>query len=78
MAGPKKTIAEILADGTAVDRAARDAVRAALLRHKRLGESIVVWRDGRLVEVPPEEISVDADDVGTSHPPAAGSAPDAA
>ena len=34
--------------------AARDAVR----RHKLLGESIAVWRDGKVVVVPPEEIVV--------------------
>ena len=34
------------------------AVAAALHRHKERGESIVVWRDGKIVEVPPEEIDV--------------------
>jgi len=42
-----------------IDRAAREGVRQALLRHKRLGESIVVWRDGKVVEIPAEEIQVD-------------------
>ncbi|MEO8145839.1 MAG: zeta toxin family protein [Betaproteobacteria bacterium] len=36
----------------------REAVRAARRRHKALGESIVIWRDGKVVEVPPEEIEV--------------------
>lgn len=36
----------------------REAVRAARRRHKALGESIVVWRDGKAVVVPPEEIEV--------------------
>jgi hypothetical protein len=35
------------------------AVREAIWRHKQLGESIVVWRDGRIVTVPPEEIEVE-------------------
>ena len=35
------------------------AVREALWRHKQLGESIVVWRDGQIVTVPPEEIEVE-------------------
>ena len=39
-------------------------IRDALLRHKRLGESIAVWRDGRVVIVPPEEIEVDEEPVG--------------
>ena len=36
------------------DRAGREA----LARHKALGHPIVIWRDGRVVEVPPEEIEV--------------------
>jgi hypothetical protein len=75
MAGPRRTIDEILADGTPVDRAAREGVRAALRRHKRLGESIAVWRDGRVVEIPPDEITV-GEGEGTSSPPAA-AGPDA-
>ncbi len=35
-------------------------------RHKRLGESIAVWRDGRVVIVPPEEIDVDEEPAGAS------------
>lgn len=36
------------------DRAGREA----LARHKALGHPIVIWRDGRVVEVPPEDIEV--------------------
>lgn len=32
------------------------AVREALARHKALGQSIVIWRDGKIVVLPPEEI----------------------
>ena len=38
----------------AIDR----AVRAALARHKALGQSVVVWRDGKIVWVTPEEIEL--------------------
>ena len=34
----------------------REAVREARRRHKALGETIVIWRDGKVVVVPPEEI----------------------
>jgi hypothetical protein len=34
----------------------RQAVREALLRHKRLGNPIAVWREGRVVWLAPEEI----------------------
>ena len=40
----------------AITRALQSAVRKALLKHKRDGDSVVVWRDGKVVWVPPEEI----------------------
>jgi hypothetical protein len=40
--------------------ALRRGVRRALWRHKQLGQSIVVWRDGRVVEIPANEIEVEA------------------
>lgn len=58
MKTPNKTIDELLADGAAVDRAMREAVRQALLRHKRLGQPIVVWENGQVVEVPADRIDV--------------------
>jgi hypothetical protein len=59
MEGPRRRdVVEIFREGTAVDRALRKAVREALLRHKLLGQSVVVWRDGKVVRVPPEEIVV--------------------
>lgn len=38
----------------AIDR----AVRAALKRHKELGQSVVQWRDGRVVTVKAEDITI--------------------
>lgn len=38
--------------------AACRAVREALARHKALGQSVVVWRDGAVVVLKPEEICV--------------------
>ncbi len=52
-------IAARFADDEAVEAALNRAVRNAVLRHKKLGESVAVWRDGRVVIVPPEEIDVD-------------------
>ena len=39
--------------------AAREAVQAAKLYHKRMGNSIVAMRDGKIIEIPPEEIDVE-------------------
>lgn len=61
MIRPIKTIdvGEILADTERVTEAVRQAGRDARLKHKQLGVPLVVWRDGQVVEIPPEEIVVD-------------------
>jgi len=38
--------------------AINEAVTEALRRHKARGESVVIWRDGKIVELKPEEIDV--------------------
>jgi hypothetical protein len=44
-----------LPDQQVVD-ALRDAVAEALERKRRLGQYAVIWRDGRVVRLQPEEI----------------------
>jgi len=44
------------AEGTPVDQAIEEAVREALKLHKRAGNPIVVWRDGEMHWVQPEDI----------------------
>ncbi|MDQ2799404.1 MAG: hypothetical protein M3Y13_07150 [Armatimonadota bacterium] len=51
-------LAKNLRNGTRIDRALQRSVREALLEHKRLGQEIVVWCDGKVVIVPPEEIEI--------------------
>jgi len=46
----------MIQDGTVIDREARRAVRQAVLTHKKLGQPIVVWKNGRVVWLRPEEI----------------------
>ena len=41
-----------------IDAAMQEAARRAIRRHKLLGESIAVWKDGKVVVVPPEEIEI--------------------
>ncbi|MBM4045787.1 MAG: hypothetical protein FJ279_11785 [Planctomycetes bacterium] len=40
------------------DAALRKAVADVVREHKRRGESLTVWRDGKVVEIPPEELVV--------------------
>lgn len=42
-----------------VDQALGSAVRETLREHKRLGQSVVVWQEGRVVTLAPEDIPVE-------------------
>ena len=52
----RRTILEMMIDGKEVDAALERAVREALLLHKKLGNPVAIWRDEKVVIVPPEEI----------------------
>lgn len=54
----EKTIDEIFQEGTSIDNALKQAVQEALVRHKQADKPIVVWRDGKIVWIQPEEISL--------------------
>lgn len=43
-------------DESQVDYLAKSAVYDALHQHKRLGQSVVVWQDGKVVTLAPEDI----------------------
>lgn len=47
--------------GKDIENVLQRAVNHALLMHKRLGNPIATWRDGKVVIVPPEEIVVPSD-----------------
>lgn len=42
----------------AIDKAYKRAVREALLMHKRAGNPVAIWRDGKVVLLQPDEIDV--------------------
>jgi hypothetical protein len=48
-------IAAIFDEGTLIDRAMNLAVRDAIQLHKEKGVPMVVWRDGKIIEIAPEE-----------------------
>lgn len=52
-------IPEILKDEPRVQKALRSAVQKAIRFHKLMGRPIIVWKDGKVVEIPPEEIELD-------------------
>lgn len=50
-------IDRIFEDGRLIDEAIKESVRKALLEHKRAGNPIATWKDGRVVLVQPEAIT---------------------
>jgi hypothetical protein len=50
------TPAERVDDVPRVQRALRRAIQDALQRHKRDRDPVAIWKDGRVVWIPPEEI----------------------
>jgi hypothetical protein len=53
---------KIFREGVELDRAMRRAFRAVCFEHKALGFPLVVYENGRTVEIPPEEIVVPDED----------------
>ena len=55
----KKTIDELFRDGKEIDNALRKAVQQALLQHKKAGNPVAAWRDGKVVLIQPEDIVIE-------------------
>jgi hypothetical protein len=53
-----KDVGKLLADDRLIGKVMRTAVREALLEHKRAGNPVAIWRDGKVVWIPPEQIRV--------------------
>ena len=54
-----ESISERMKDNDLLLRAMDKAVHDALRTHKLLGQSIVVWEDGKVKIIPPDQIPVD-------------------
>ena len=51
-------VTELLKDRPRVQKALRDAVQKALRFHKLMGRPVYTWKDGKVVEIPPEQIEL--------------------
>ena len=40
------------------EKALQEAVAEVIADHKRTGEPLIVWRDGKVAHVPPEQIEI--------------------
>ena len=54
-----ETLESLFSNDARLDTLAQTAVRDALREHKRLGQSVVVWQEGKVVTLAPEDIPVD-------------------
>lgn len=54
----KDKIEEALSDRDRITEALAAGVRDALKKHKLAGNPVVVWRDGKMVWLKPEDIEV--------------------
>ena len=50
-----------IVEAKAIEAVLRRAVNHALLMHKRAGNPIAAWKDGKVVWIPAEEIEVQTD-----------------
>lgn len=67
--GSRKDIGAIIRDGTAIDRAIERAQRRVVVRHRQLGLPLVVWKDGRVVEISPWSVVLPDDEPGPRQAP---------
>jgi hypothetical protein len=49
-------ISAVFSDREALGEALKQAIQKALLAHKRIGNPVVVEREGKVIEIPPEKI----------------------
>ena len=57
MTEKKKKLSDIPI-GIRAEEALKKAVAETIADHKRAGDPIVIWRDGKVVQIPPEQIEV--------------------
>ena len=58
----KKDIGKLFNDREGMDRALARAVRQALLQHKKMGNPVATWQDGKVVWIEPNDIEVSEED----------------
>jgi hypothetical protein len=52
-------ISRMFCEGTPIDNAINAAAKRAIIEHKQKGQPLVVWRDGKTVLIPPDELDPD-------------------
>ncbi|MCU0893554.1 MAG: hypothetical protein MUD06_04395 [Rhodospirillales bacterium] len=68
MTRPIRSPETAVRDGAALDRAIIAARKRVIRRHRQLGIPLVIWRDGRIIEVAPESVDLAEVDAGAGPP----------
>ena len=63
-----RDISQLFDDGTAIAQAMNAAAREAVVQHKQKGLPLVVWRDGQVAWISPDEIDLGPDIHSTPTP----------
>jgi hypothetical protein len=61
MTEDKPSIRELMRDGRQIDEALRLAAVDTVIRARKLGHKLIVWKDGAVAEVDPFEIELNED-----------------
>jgi len=65
-----KDIGKIFAEGILIDEAMRRGVREAIRQHRLAGVPMVVWRDGKIMHIPAEQLEKELEELDRAgHPP---------
>jgi len=62
MTAEKKDLDQVFHDGTAIEEALEQAYREAVRQHRASGVPMVFWENGKIVEIPADQL----DDVSTT------------
>jgi hypothetical protein len=54
----RKDVAAIMLDDTSIRKALRQTWINVLTHHKKLGYPVISWSNGKIVEIPPDEIVI--------------------
>jgi hypothetical protein len=60
MENEESHISRMFSEGTPIDNAIIAATKRAIIEHIQKGQPLVVWRDGKTVLIPPDELNSDS------------------
>jgi hypothetical protein len=63
-----KDIGKIFAEGTLIDEAMQRGVREAIRQHRLAGVPMVIWRDGRIMHIPAEQLERELEELERADP----------